>query len=107
MCSITHATCSFACVCVCGGPSRWGGNGGGRGATSEYSAREPVAAGKTWGGSAKGRRIKVTHDQARIIGQMKLAGEKIAAIARATGLSRPTIYAVLESGGNSYGCAGC
>ncbi|KKL51055.1 hypothetical protein LCGC14_2299330, partial [marine sediment metagenome] len=50
------------------------------------------ANGKRWGGSEKGRRIKVTAEQARSIRRLKDEGEKIAAIARATGLSRPTIY---------------
>ena len=53
------------------------------------------ANGKRWGGSEKGRRIKVTAEQARSIRRLKDEGEKIAAIARATGLSRPTIYSVL------------
>jgi len=54
-------------------------------------------AGKSWGGWQKGKRRKVSPDQVRIIRQMKAAGERIAAIARATGLSRPSIYAVLEA----------
>jgi DNA invertase Pin-like site-specific DNA recombinase len=56
------------------------------------------ANGKHWGGSVKGRRIKVKPDQERIISQMRGAGEKIAVIARATGLSRPTVYSVLANG---------
>jgi DNA invertase Pin-like site-specific DNA recombinase len=56
------------------------------------------ANGKRWGGSVKGRRIKVQADQERIIRTMRTAGEKIAAIARATGLSRPTVYDVLGDG---------
>jgi DNA invertase Pin-like site-specific DNA recombinase len=56
------------------------------------------AAGKRWGGSQKGRRVKVKPDQERMIGTMRAAGEKVAAIARATGLSRPTVYAVLGNG---------
>lgn len=55
------------------------------------------ANGKTWGGSEKGRRIKVTPEQARTIRRLKGEGEKITAIARATGLSRPTIYSVLNA----------
>ena len=55
------------------------------------------ANGKTWGGWQKGKRRKVSHDQVRIIRQMKSAGERVAAIARATGLSRPSIYAVLDA----------
>ncbi len=55
------------------------------------------AKGKTWGGSEKGRRIKVNDEQIRLIHRMKAEGEKVAAIARATGLSRPTIYDVLKT----------
>lgn len=52
--------------------------------------------GKTWGGSKKGWRWKVTKDQVTAIKEMKAAGKKISHIARVTGLSRPTIYRVLE-----------
>jgi len=52
------------------------------------------AKGKKWGGSERGRRIKVNDEQIRLIHRMKAEGEKVAAIARATGLSRPTIYGV-------------
>jgi DNA invertase Pin-like site-specific DNA recombinase len=55
------------------------------------------ANGKTWGGSQKGRRIKVSTEQTHTIRRLKDEGEKIAAIARATGLSRPTIYSVLSA----------
>lgn len=55
------------------------------------------AKGKTWGGSEKGRRIKVNDEQIRLIHRMKAEGDKVAAIARATGLSRPTIYDVLKT----------
>jgi DNA invertase Pin-like site-specific DNA recombinase len=54
------------------------------------------AAGKTWGGSKRGRLLYVTTDQVRTIRRMKREGEHIAAIARATGLSRPTVYARLR-----------
>jgi DNA invertase Pin-like site-specific DNA recombinase len=53
--------------------------------------------GKKWGGSKKGWRWKVTDDQLAAIHEMRAAGRKIAAIARVTGLSRPTIYRALES----------
>ena len=56
------------------------------------------ANGKTWGGWTKGRRRKVTAEQLAIIGQMRARGYKIAAIARATGLSRPSVYHVLNNG---------
>jgi len=51
----------------------------------------------TWGGSKKGWRWKVTDDQASAVSEMKKAGKKIVQIARVTGLSRPTIYRLLES----------
>ena len=54
-----------------------------------------LANGKRWGGSRKGRRIAVTTEQAHAIRRLKDEGEKVAAIARTTGLSRPTIYNVL------------
>jgi DNA invertase Pin-like site-specific DNA recombinase len=55
------------------------------------------AAGKSWGGSKPGRRVKVTPEQQAVIRHMKIAGEKVAVIARTVSLSRPTIYSVLES----------
>ena len=54
--------------------------------------------GKRWGGSKPGWRWKVTNDQVTAIKEMKAAGKKITHIARATGLSRPTIYRVLRPG---------
>ena len=55
------------------------------------------AAGKTWGGSKPGRLIKVTQEQVASVQRMHLEGARVAAIARATGLSRPTIYRLLRS----------
>jgi DNA invertase Pin-like site-specific DNA recombinase len=52
--------------------------------------------GKRWGGSKPGRLLKVSPDQVSAIMEMAGAGEKIARIARITGLSRPTIYRVLR-----------
>jgi DNA invertase Pin-like site-specific DNA recombinase len=52
--------------------------------------------GKKWGGSKKGWRWKVTDDQLSAIHEMRAAGKPVAQIARVTGLSRPTIYRVLE-----------
>src|SRR5208337_1215094 len=52
--------------------------------------------GKTWGGSKKGWRWKVSDDQVTAIKEMKAARTPIAKIARITGLSRPTIYRVLS-----------
>jgi DNA invertase Pin-like site-specific DNA recombinase len=51
--------------------------------------------GKTWGGSQKGWRWKVTDDHVAAICEMRESGKPIAQIARVTGLSRPTIYRVL------------
>ena len=53
--------------------------------------------GVTWGGSKKVWRWKVTDDQATAVIDMKEAGKKIAQIARATGLSRPTVYRLLQN----------
>jgi DNA invertase Pin-like site-specific DNA recombinase len=52
--------------------------------------------GVTWGGSVKGWHWRVTDDQVSAINEMKAAGKKITQIARVTGLSRPTIYRVLD-----------
>lgn len=54
--------------------------------------------GKKWGGSSKGWRWKVSDDQVAAIHEMRAAKKSIAHIARVTGLSRPTIYRVLETG---------
>ena len=48
-----------------------------------------------WGGSLAGRRIKVTVEQVAAIRRLRSEGGEIAAMARATGLSRPTIYRIL------------
>lgn len=55
------------------------------------------AAGKVWGGSEKGRRTIRTADKAEVVRKLAAEGESISAIARAVGLSRPTIYKILES----------
>ena len=52
--------------------------------------------GKTWGGSEKGWRWRVTNEQVTAIQDMRAARTPIAKIARITGLSRPTIYRVLS-----------
>jgi len=54
------------------------------------------SAGKSWGGSPKGRLLKVTDEQVEAIIKMKAEGIKIARIARTVNLSRLTIYRVLE-----------
>ena len=53
------------------------------------------ASGKTWGGSKPGVPKKVTAVQIQMIREGKLRGETIVDLAEATGLSRPTVYAVL------------
>jgi DNA invertase Pin-like site-specific DNA recombinase len=55
------------------------------------------ARGVTWGGSKKGRRLKVSEEQVQTILRLKSECRKIAAIARATGLSRPTVYNILKT----------
>jgi DNA invertase Pin-like site-specific DNA recombinase len=55
------------------------------------------AAGKTWGGSQKGRRLKVKAEQVEVIRRMKSDGAKVAAMSRAVSLSRPTVYSIIDS----------
>ena len=55
--------------------------------------------GVKWGGGKPGRRVKVTPEAEETVLRMKAEGRKIAAIARAVGLSRPTVYAVLDRAG--------
>jgi DNA invertase Pin-like site-specific DNA recombinase len=52
--------------------------------------------GKRWGGSKKGWRWKVTDDQISAVHEMRAGGKTIAQISRIVGLSRPTIYRILE-----------
>lgn len=54
------------------------------------------AAGKKWGGSEKGTRHKVTGDQERIVRMLRSEGKSVLAISKAVGLSRPTVYSVLD-----------
>lgn len=54
-------------------------------------------AGKKWGGSRKGRKIKLTAERVRVICRLKREGESVAGIARSMGISRPTVYAALAS----------
>lgn len=54
------------------------------------------AAGRTWGGSKKGRRIKVTDQQLHCIAAMHERGEKVGAIAKTVSLHRSTIYRTLQ-----------
>ena len=54
------------------------------------------AAGKTWGGSEKGRRYGVSDEQVEAIIKMKGDGSMISKIVRATGVSRSSVYRVLK-----------
>ena len=54
------------------------------------------AAGKKWGGSKAGRQLTVTDEQVKTIKRLHQERTPIAAIARATGLTRPTVYAYLD-----------
>ena len=49
----------------------------------------------------KGKPLKVTPEQRQAIVRYKAEGSTVAAIARTTGLSRPTVYAVLSDGAPS------
>ena len=53
-------------------------------------------AGKRWGGSKPGRRLIVTKEQDATVQRLYIEGSSIAAIARAVGLSRPTVYSLLK-----------
>ena len=55
------------------------------------------AQGKCWGGSMAGVRKQVTEVQVRTVRRMQAAGERVADISRAVGLSRPTIYSILAA----------
>jgi len=57
--------------------------------------------GVRWGGSIRGRRIRATVEQIAVIRRLRSEGGKIGAIARATGLSRPTIYRILGEDSNA------
>ena len=56
------------------------------------------AQGKRWGGSKRGRRLKVTAEQLEVASRMRTDGATVAAIGRATGLTRPTLYRLLGLG---------
>ena len=56
--------------------------------------------GKTWGGSRKGWRWKVSEEQVEMVQRLHSEATPIATIARAVGLSRPTIYAILRETGH-------
>lgn len=59
----------------------------------QHAAR---ATGKRWGGSVKGWRYAITDEQVKAIKRLKHEGEKITRIARATGVSRGSVYRVLR-----------
>lgn len=46
-------------------------------------------------------RLKVTPEQEHLVKRLKAEGRGVSAIARSTGLSRPTIYSILKAGGTS------
>jgi DNA invertase Pin-like site-specific DNA recombinase len=54
------------------------------------------AAGKRWGGSRPGRRLSVTEEQIEVARRLDREGTPVAAIARAIGVSRPTVYTLLR-----------
>ena len=54
------------------------------------------ARGLRWGGSEKGRRVKVTPELEAKVKRLRAEGRKISHIARETGVSRPTIYKILD-----------
>ena len=54
------------------------------------------AAGKTWGGGKPGRRVRLTEEKERTIKLLYEQGKGISEISRVVGLSRPTIYRVLN-----------
>ena len=57
-------------------------------ANGESLGRKPSADGK-------GKRIKVTTEQEAIVKRLKDEGQGVSAIARTTGLSRPTVYSII------------
>jgi DNA invertase Pin-like site-specific DNA recombinase len=52
--------------------------------------------GKRWGGSKKGRRLTVEDEQVVTVKRLANEGLSKSGIARATGLSRPTVYRLLK-----------
>ena len=54
------------------------------------------ANGKRWGGSEKGRLVKVTEQQVSAIVRMKAAGDRPSNIAAATGVNRSTVHRILR-----------
>jgi hypothetical protein len=54
------------------------------------------AQGKKIGGSTKGRLLSVTQEQVELAIQKKAAGVGVSLIARELGVSRPTVYRILQ-----------
>ena len=54
------------------------------------------ASGKTWGGSRKGRLLKLKAEQVRAIVRMKASGERASVIARSVNVDPTTVYRVLK-----------
>ena len=54
-------------------------------------------------GDGQDKRIKVTTEQESIVIQLKNEGESVSGIARATNLSRPTIYSILSQSEDQAG----
>lgn len=54
------------------------------------------ASGKKWGGSKPGWRYGISDEQVATIKRLKREGEKISKIARATGVSRSSVYRLLN-----------
>ena len=66
--------------------------------SGQAAARER---GVRWGSSNRGRRIRATVEPIAVMRRLRSEGGEIAAIARATGLSRPTIYRILAEDCNT------
>ena len=69
---------------------------GERVAAGQAAARER---GVRWGGSEKGRLLYVSQEQVDTVRRLNAEGKGKTAIARATGLSRPTVYRLLNRTG--------
>lgn len=67
-----------------------------RGERVKAGQQAAKASGKTWGGSKKGWRYGISDEQVATIQRLKREGEKISRIARATGVSRSSVYRILE-----------
>lgn len=59
------------------------------------------AEGKSWGGRKAGTRVRLTEVKEALILQLHSEGKPVAAIARMVGLTRRTVYKVLERQGQA------